>query len=150
MAYYVSAQQGTRKVLVAGPFRRHGDALAALPHVKNHAKTATRDGRDYNVAWGTARDPLGHAPGKLAVPGLEPDADGYLPRPDGTVPWDEHAWDWWKARRDHRERVRNAERAAHVAEAAAAAVPFPADEIVKAPWGSHGGSRWTVESHLAA
>lgn len=78
MAFYVSAINGRRKALAVGPYRRHGDALAAVEPVRRWAERNLRD-VDPWVAWGTARDRAGHAPGKANEAfGVTLDADGYI------------------------------------------------------------------------
>jgi hypothetical protein len=49
--FYVSAIDGTKRHLVAGPYGSHADALARVDDVQQHAKD---DPRTHFMAWGTA------------------------------------------------------------------------------------------------
>jgi hypothetical protein len=49
--FYVSAVDGSRKHLVAGPYGSHGEALGMVEHVRKHADS---DPRAHFMAWGTA------------------------------------------------------------------------------------------------
>lgn len=61
--FYVSAIDGNKKYLIAGPYFFHSDALNAVDHVRDVAND--RDPRAWFMAWGTAgsdtlfRTPLG-------------------------------------------------------------------------------------------
>jgi hypothetical protein len=50
--YYVSAIDGPRKYLIAGPYPSHDAALAKVQQVRDAANE--RDGRAWFMAWGTA------------------------------------------------------------------------------------------------
>lgn len=50
--YYVSAIDGTKRYLIAGPYAAHAEALARVDAVKNYA--CDNDGRAHFMAWGTA------------------------------------------------------------------------------------------------
>lgn len=79
MAFYVSAIKGARKALVLGPFRRHGDALAAVQPAKAAADKVFCDVDAFDTLWGTARNATGHRPGKLNDHlDVTVDADGYI------------------------------------------------------------------------
>lgn len=61
--YYVSAIDGTKKYLIAGPYPDHAAALAKVDHVRREAEEI--DPRAVFMAWGTAgsdeeiRTPMG-------------------------------------------------------------------------------------------
>lgn len=61
--FYVSAIDGSKRHLIAGPWGTHDDALARVDPVRRHASGL--DGRAWFMAWGTAgsqdehRTPLG-------------------------------------------------------------------------------------------
>ncbi len=63
--YYVSAIDGTRRYLIAGPWPTHAEALAKVDAVRTAADAI--DPRAWFMAWGTAgsdeeiRTPLGRA-----------------------------------------------------------------------------------------
>lgn len=50
--FYVSAINGSKKYLVAGPYSSHGEALTLVNAVRDYAETI--DDRAYFMAWGTA------------------------------------------------------------------------------------------------
>jgi hypothetical protein len=50
--YYVSAIDGAKKHLVAGPYGSHEEAIGHVEHVRAHADA--RDPRAHFMAWGTA------------------------------------------------------------------------------------------------
>ena len=50
--YYVSAIDGARRYLIAGPYNDHAKALARVDAVNSHA--CANDGRAHFMAWGTA------------------------------------------------------------------------------------------------
>lgn len=50
--YYVSAIDGTRKYLIAGPYPTHADALSKVGSVRQEAEEI--DARAVFMAWGTA------------------------------------------------------------------------------------------------
>lgn len=50
--YYVSAIDGRRRYLIAGPYPTHSEALARVNPVLHEADR--RDGRAWFMAWGTA------------------------------------------------------------------------------------------------
>lgn len=50
--FYVSAIDGSRKYLIAGPYDSHQAALDLVKPVRDHANTI--DGRAWFMAWGTA------------------------------------------------------------------------------------------------
>ena len=72
--FYVSAIDGPRKHLVAGPYASHDEAKGRVEDVRKHADE--RDGRAHFMAWGTAgsaepiKTPLGEnwAPAATAPP----------------------------------------------------------------------------------
>lgn len=79
MAFYVSAIKRKQKALVLGPFRRHGDALAAVEPAKHAARNVFSDVDAFDTTWGTARDKQGHPAGKLnAHLDVTVDTDGYI------------------------------------------------------------------------
>lgn len=51
--FYVSAIDGSRKALVAGPFESHEEALDAVDATRS--EWCELDGRAWFYAWGTAR-----------------------------------------------------------------------------------------------
>lgn len=51
--YYATVKDGNRSGFLAGPFRTHGAALAAVPAVKRLAQEANH--RAHFYAFGTAR-----------------------------------------------------------------------------------------------
>ena len=51
--YFVSAIDGTKKYLMAGPYAQHTDALEDVERVLEIAYKA--DGRAHFMAWGTCR-----------------------------------------------------------------------------------------------
>lgn len=51
--YFVSAIDGTRRALVAGPYQTHGEALGDVEAAR--AVAYELDGRSHFYAWGTAR-----------------------------------------------------------------------------------------------
>lgn len=61
--YYVSAIDGGRLHLMAGPYELHADALADVDRAL--AIAGEYDGRAYFAAWGTVRAPGQDEPGKL-------------------------------------------------------------------------------------
>lgn len=50
--FYVSAIDGSKRYLIAGPYDDHAAALEKVDPVRNHA--CDRDGRAHFMAWGTA------------------------------------------------------------------------------------------------
>lgn len=50
--FYVSAIDGRKKYMIAGPYLTHAKALAAVDTVRRDAER--RDPRAYWMAWGTA------------------------------------------------------------------------------------------------
>ena len=56
--YYVSAIDGDRRYLVAGPYDTHAEALDRVGAVRTHAEQ--RDPRAHFMAWGTAGSPDAH------------------------------------------------------------------------------------------
>lgn len=50
--FYISAIDGSRKFLVAGPYPTHAEALTLVDTVRRQA--CERDPRGYFMAWGTA------------------------------------------------------------------------------------------------
>jgi hypothetical protein len=79
MAFYVSAIKRGQKALVLGPFRRHGDALAAKYVARRAAERLFNDVDAFDTRWGTARDGAGHRPGKLNDHvDITVDDDGYI------------------------------------------------------------------------
>lgn len=67
MSYYVSAVSGSRRALVVGPFRRHGDALAHVEPFRRWAAQNVPDARWPDVGVGTARNATGHRVGHLTT-----------------------------------------------------------------------------------
>ena len=55
--YYVSAVDGAKRHLVAGPYKSHADALGRVAHVRRHADS---DPRAHFMAWGTAGSDTAH------------------------------------------------------------------------------------------
>lgn len=55
--YYVSAIDGSKRYLVAGPYPTHEQALAKVEQVRREAYE--RDGRAWFMAWGTAGSDAG-------------------------------------------------------------------------------------------
>jgi hypothetical protein len=53
--FYVSAIDGTKKFLIAGPYPTHDDALQAVPKVRRAA--CDQDCRADFMSWGTAGSP---------------------------------------------------------------------------------------------
>ena len=82
MAYYVTVQEhasaGGRVAFAAGPYRRHGDAQAAVDPVRALCASRVRDGHWH--AYGTARDRVRHdRVGRLNGPlGVTVGADGFV------------------------------------------------------------------------
>lgn len=50
--YYVSAIDGIKKYLIAGPYPTHDEAASKVEHVRTEADRI--DGRAWFMAWGTA------------------------------------------------------------------------------------------------
>lgn len=50
--FYVSAIDGSKRYLIAGPWGTHDDALARVDPVRRHASNL--NGRAWFMAWGTA------------------------------------------------------------------------------------------------
>lgn len=51
--FYVSAVDGTKNYLMAGPYAQHADALADVERARDIANNA--DGRAWFMSWGTCR-----------------------------------------------------------------------------------------------
>lgn len=56
--FYVSAIDGARRYLVAGPYSSHDAAKARVEKVREYARE--RDGRAHFMAWGTASSDQPH------------------------------------------------------------------------------------------
>lgn len=56
--YYVSAIDGSKKYLIAGPYAAHADAAAKVEEVRKKADEL--DGRAWFMAWGTAGSDAEH------------------------------------------------------------------------------------------
>lgn len=64
--YYVSAIDGAKTYLMAGPYDQHADALADVDKARDIATSA--DGRAWFMAWGTVRRNDGATtPGRLNI-----------------------------------------------------------------------------------
>lgn len=61
--YYVTAVDGPRVCLMAGPYPTHREALALVDGVRGIA--TDRDGRGHFYAWGTMRSETNKGPGSF-------------------------------------------------------------------------------------
>lgn len=61
--YYVTAVDGPRVCLMAGPYHTHREALGLVEGVKGIA--CDRDGRGHFMAWGTMRSETDKGPGSF-------------------------------------------------------------------------------------
>lgn len=66
--YFVSAIDGPRTYLMAGPYETHADALANVDKALNIAYE--HDARAWFMAWGTVRIPGSQKVGRLTALGL--------------------------------------------------------------------------------
>lgn len=78
MSYYVTVQHGDRSAFLAGPFRRHGDALHMVDAAAREAERVDREAHWFT--FGTAHDRISHQRvGRLNERlGLVIGADGFV------------------------------------------------------------------------
>ena len=53
--YFVSAIDGTKAYIMAGPYATHGEALAKVDPARDIAYDKSADGRAWFMRWGTCR-----------------------------------------------------------------------------------------------
>ena len=70
--YYVSAVDGPKYHLMAGPYAMHQDAISAVDLVRKISEDADRSGRAQWMAWGTVRVEGSDKIGQLNKFGLLP------------------------------------------------------------------------------